>query len=150
MAPVAAAPRPRDRRLVRDADIRDLFRTGLRLSAPPLRLVYRPTDLGHPRLAVQVSRREARTAVRRNRIRRRTREAFRRLLEGCALGVDVMVLAGPEVEGLAFAELLARGRSLVERIERGEREPRQQRDRGRRTVGRAPRSPDASRRPNSP
>lgn len=112
---------------MRDADIRALFRAGRRLSAPPLRVVYRPTDLGHPRLGVQVSRRAAGSAVRRNRIRRRAREAFRRLLEGSGTGVDVMVLAGPEVEALAFEELMARGRKLVERIERGEREPSQKR-----------------------
>lgn len=117
---------------MRDADIRALFRTGRRLSAPPLRVIYRLTDLGHPRLGVQVSRRAAGSAVRRNRIRRRAREAFRRLLDPSATGVDVMVLAGPEVEALAFEELLARGRKLVERIERGEREPGQKREQSRR------------------
>jgi len=120
---VAAVPRPRDLRLTRSAEIRDLFRTGRRLSAPPLRVVYRTTALGHARLAIQVGRRAARTAVRRNRIRRRTREAFRRLLDGSGLGVDVMVLAGPEVATLPWEELLACGRELVGKIERGEREP---------------------------
>lgn len=120
---MAAAPRPRDLRLTRAAEIRELFRTGRRLSAPPLRLVYRPSGHGHARLAVQVSRRAAGTAVRRNRIRRRAREAFRRLLTGSGLEVDVMVLAGPEVATLPWDELLARGRGLLERIERGEREP---------------------------
>jgi len=125
----APRPRPRDLRLTRGAEIRELLRTGRRVSAPPLRVVYRPTDRGHARLAVQVSRRTARTAVRRNRIRRRAREAFRRLLLESGLGVDVMVLAGPEVGALPWDELLARGRGVIrqieqaERIERGEREP---------------------------
>jgi ribonuclease P protein component len=127
--PAAPRPRPRDLRLTRGAEIRELLKTGRRLSAPPLRVVYRPTDRGHARLAVQVSRRTARTAVRRNRIRRRTREAFRRLLSDSGMGVDVMVLAGAEVERLPWDELLARGRGVLkkieqaERIERGEREP---------------------------
>jgi ribonuclease P protein component len=127
--PAAPRPRPRDLRLTRGAEIRELLKTGRRLSAPPLRVVYRPTDRGHARLAVQVSRRTARTAVRRNRIRRRTREAFRRLLSDSGMAVDVMVLAGAEVERLPWNELLARGRGVLmqieqaERIERGEREP---------------------------
>jgi ribonuclease P protein component len=120
-----AAPRGRDLRLTRSAEIRELFRTGRRLTVPPLRVVYRPTAHGHARLAVQVSRRAVRTAVRRNRIRRRTREAFRRLLEGAGPGVDVMVLPGPEVEALPWETLLTCCRGLLERIERGEREPSQ-------------------------
>jgi len=120
---VPAAPRPRDLRLRRSAEIRDLFRTGRRLGAPPLRVVYLPTGHGHARLGVQVSRRAAGTAVRRNRIRRRTREAFRRLLEGSGLEVDVMVLAGPELATLPWDELLACGRGILEQIERGAREP---------------------------
>jgi len=129
-----AAPRGRALRLTRGAEIRELFRTGRRLTAPPLRVVYLPTGHGHARLAVQVSRRVVRTAVRRNRIRRRTREAFRRLLDGAGPGVDVMVLAGAEVERLPWDELLACCRALLEQIaqiarnarnERGEREPSQ-------------------------
>jgi ribonuclease P protein component len=120
---VAAAPRPRDLRLTRSAEIRELFRTGRRVSAPPLRVVYGPNGRGHARLGVQVSRRAAGNAVRRNRIRRRTREAFRRLLDGSGLEMDVMVLAGPEVAALPWDDLLACGRKLLERIERGEREP---------------------------
>jgi ribonuclease P protein component len=123
-----AAPRGRDLRLTRGAEIRELFRTGRRLTLPPLRVVYRPTGLGHARLAIQVSRRAVRTAVRRNRIRRRTREAFRRLLDGAGPGVDVMVLPGAEVERLPWNELLESCRGLLEQIarsERGEREPSQ-------------------------
>lgn len=133
-----AAPRGRDLRLTRGAEIRELFRTGRRLAAPPLRVAYRPTGLGHARLAVQVSRRAVRTAVRRNRIRRRAREAFRRVLDGAGPGVDVMVLAGAEVERMPWDELLACCRGLLEQIarieapdqsndrsERGEREPSQ-------------------------
>jgi ribonuclease P protein component len=117
------AARARDLRLTRDQDIRALFRTGRRTQSGPLRVVYRRTDRGHPRLGVQVSRRSARAAVTRNRIRRRVREAFRPLLAGCEEGVDLMVMAGPEAATLPWDELAARCRRLVERIVQGESEP---------------------------
>lgn len=118
------ASRPRDLRLTRDTDIRAVFRTGRRVQAPPLKVIYRRTKLAHPRLGVQVSRRSAGKAVTRNRIRRRVREAFRNLLAGCGEGVDLMVLAGPEAATLPWDELVARCRRLVEQITQGETESR--------------------------
>jgi ribonuclease P protein component len=109
-------PPPRNLRLRRDADIRELFRSGRRLSVPPLTVVYRRTALEHPRYGVQVSRRTAKRAVTRNRIRRRVREAFRGPLAGWEGGLDLMVLAGAEAATLPWDELAARCRRLVEQI----------------------------------
>jgi len=108
--------RPRDLRLRRDTDIRALFRSGRRLNLPPFTVYYLPTDQGHPRYGVQVSRRTARKAVARNRIRRRTREAFRGLLADRTQGVDLMVVAAAEAATLPWGELVARCGQVVERI----------------------------------
>lgn len=93
------------------------------MQSAPLKVIYRRTERDHPRFSVQVTRRSAKRAVTRNRIRRRVREAFRPLLAGCPLGVDLMVMAGPEAATLPWDELAARCRRLVERITQGETEP---------------------------
>lgn len=128
------ATRPKDLRLRREADIRALFRSGATVSEPPFKVFFRLTEHGHPRYGVQVSRRTAKRAVARNRIRRRAREAFRGPLAAWGRGVDLMVLAGPETATLPWSDLVARSRRLVERVARrldrgqgsgGEREGRQ-------------------------
>jgi ribonuclease P protein component len=110
------ATRPKDLRLRREADIKVLFRSGRTVSEPPFKVYFRATDRPHPRYGVQVSRRNAKLAVTRNRIRRRAREAFRGPLAASARGVDLMVLAGPEAATLPWDELVARCLRLVERL----------------------------------
>jgi len=53
-----------------------VFGTKARVSAGPLLIYSRPNDLPHPRLGLSVSRRVG-SAVKRNLINRRLREAFR-------------------------------------------------------------------------
>lgn len=112
------ATRPKDLRLRREADIRALFRSGCTISESPFKVFFRRTDRAHPRYGVQVSRRTAKKAVTRNRIRRRSREAFRSPLAESGRGVDLMVLAGPEAATLPWAQMLARSRRLWEQMER--------------------------------
>jgi len=111
------ATRPKDLRLRREADIRALFRSGRTLSEPPFKVFFRPTDRPHPRYGVQVSRRTAKKAVTRNRIRRRAREAFRGPLAASARGVDMMVLAGPEAATLPWDQMVARCLRLLAQLE---------------------------------
>jgi len=63
-------------RVSRDADYRAAHRARLRKSAGPLVVFARATDLAEPRLGLSVGRRVG-NAVRRNRIKRLLREAFR-------------------------------------------------------------------------
>jgi ribonuclease P protein component len=62
-----------------------------------------PNDLGHARLGLAVSRKVG-GAVVRNRVKRRLREAFRRLRPELG-GVDLVVLASPEAARASAAEL---------------------------------------------
>jgi ribonuclease P protein component len=63
--------------LRRSADFQRCYRGGARLSGALVTLHYHPNELGHPRLGATVSRRVG-SAVVRNRLKRRTREIYRR------------------------------------------------------------------------
>jgi len=71
----------------------------------------RPNGLGHARLGLAVSRKAARSAVARNRIKRQVREAFRHGREAVA-GLDVVVVARPAAAAARGAEL----RGSLERL----------------------------------
>jgi len=103
-------------RLTRSNDIRAVFRSGKRLHDPHLRVVFRPNELGHPRFCVPVSRKVAKRAVVRNRIRRRIREAFWEPLKQMNQGIDLVVLARHTVAELPWAELTRRSRHIVKQL----------------------------------
>jgi len=67
-------------------------------------VLARPNGLSHPRLGLAISRKVARRAVARNRIKRIIRESLRR--EGDRLaGLDVVVLGRPGIDRKNNAEL---------------------------------------------
>ncbi|MDH5526399.1 MAG: ribonuclease P protein component [Nitrospirota bacterium] len=108
--------RPRDLRLTRSGDIRKVFAGGKRVQDSHLRIIHLANHLGHPRFCVPVSRKVARSAVRRNRIRRRTREAARPVLMAGTKGVDLVILPNRTVAEMPWPELERRLRQLLERI----------------------------------
>ena len=87
-------------RAPRDFDA--VFAARVKESRAPLTILSRPNDLPHPRLAVQTSRRVG-NAVRRNRIRRRIREAFRLMQHDVPRGYDLVVVVRPH-EPLLLAD----------------------------------------------
>jgi ribonuclease P protein component len=66
----------RKRRIADPVDFRAAYDCGRSMSRGPLKLFIRRNRHGHPRLGISVSKRVG-TAPRRNRIKRRLREAFR-------------------------------------------------------------------------
>lgn len=64
-------------RLWRARDFARVYRQGSRARGPSLTVVLVPNDLEHPRLGLSVGKRCWKRAVRRNRVRRLFREAFR-------------------------------------------------------------------------
>ena len=79
-------------RLRRRRDFERIFSGGIRLNAHVLTIIVRPNDAGQSRLGLAVSRRVARRAVARHRLKRQIRESFRHNAERLA-GLDVVVIA---------------------------------------------------------
>jgi ribonuclease P protein component len=85
-------------RLVRESDFRRVFREGGRARGGSIVLVVRENDVGHTRLGLSVGKTIWKSAVRRNRIRRIFREAFRLSYAKLPPGVDiVMIPAAPKL-----------------------------------------------------
>ena len=83
-------PFPRQARLTRPGEFRAVFRGGQRAQTGALRARLRANGLEHGRLGLAISRKAARTAVVRNRVRRQVRESFR-LHQRRLAGLDVVV-----------------------------------------------------------
>ena len=81
---------PREARLLKASHFRAVFRTGRRARAGPLHARVRPNGKRRARLGLAVSRKAARNAVFRNRVRRQLRESFR-VNQHRLAGLDVVV-----------------------------------------------------------
>ena len=80
------------------------MRKGRSCRTPRLDISWRENEVGHPRLAVVVPR-YGRTAVRRNRLRRRLRDiARRRILPGIS-PLDLVIRTRASAYGAEFDEL---------------------------------------------
>lgn len=105
---------PRAHRLTREAQFRTLLARGFRHSTPHLVVHLLVNELGHSRLGLTVPRKVG-TAVVRNRVRRRLREAFRRgwrflLADKPA---DIMVRAVPPAGKATMDELAREGAEAI-------------------------------------
>ena len=88
---------PRRARLTGPADYRRVFNNcQCRVNDRWLTVLAAPNTLGHPRLGLAISRKAARSAVARNRIKRHIRETFRRTQAELG-GLDIVVIARPGV-----------------------------------------------------
>lgn len=83
-----------------------MFRHGCKTRDSYFTVFAKPSVTGHARLGLAVSRRTAPTAVARNRIKRQTRESFRRQ-QALLAGLDVVVVAQPAARTAAPAALRA-------------------------------------------
>ena len=97
---------PRDRRLVRGEEVRQVLARGRRRRTAYFDVVWAGSEAGHPRLGLIVPRFQS-TAVARNRLRRRIKEIWRREIQKVGGPVDVVVRARREAYDAGFAELKA-------------------------------------------
>jgi ribonuclease P protein component len=98
---------PREQRITRGSEIRAIFRRGNRSRTPHLDVLYSDSPASYCRVGVVVPR-HGNTAVRRNVVKRRLKEALRRevlpALEGVG-PVDVLVRARRDAYGVSYATL---------------------------------------------
>jgi ribonuclease P protein component len=85
---------PKSRHLRSPAEFAAVYDAKVRESRGPLMAYAKPNELGYPRLGMSVSRKVG-AAVRRNRIRRLIREAFRLLQHDLPSGYDLVVVVRP-------------------------------------------------------
>ena len=111
------------------ADFQRAYRSGSRARGSLLLVVVAENGLGHTRLGLSVGRRIWRRAVKRNRLRRLFREAFRLCYTNLPEGVDLILIpAEPALEpdlGTLERELVrlarkAHGRFLEKKAAAGE------------------------------
>jgi ribonuclease P protein component len=108
---------PKAYRLTRRKDIDRVFDAGARANDRHLTLVAAPNELGYARVGVGVSTRHG-TAVRRNRVKRLCREAFRLVRDELPGGFDYMLVPRPGRE-FTVAGLQESLRTLAPRVCQG-------------------------------
>lgn len=94
--------------------VRYTYQKGKTIRTPKLSLVYAPNTRGHQRFSVVVSKKVEKTAVGRNRIRRRVYEALRVELPSFTQPKDcIFVVFSKDLSTMPFSELQALIRSLL-------------------------------------
>ena len=74
---------PKRARLLKPAEFSRVFKKAHRSSDRQLTILAAPNDLDYPRLGLAISKKHAKRAVDRNRIKRIVRESFRQNLVAC-------------------------------------------------------------------
>jgi len=114
----ALAPRgfSRHQRLTRPGEYGRVFSGSQRSSDRLFTVLARGNDCSSPRLGLAISKRAAKLAVQRNRIKRITREVFR--LQVDLPSMDFVVLARPEAKNAELCELRASLEKHFDRLAR--------------------------------
>jgi ribonuclease P protein component len=99
----------RAQRITLKKDFSQVLSAGVRRTSGPLLIHTMENTLGYPRLGLSVPRRVG-TAVRRNQIKRRCREAFRHIQEKLS-GVDIVLTVRPHIalSTQEYALLMSKG-----------------------------------------
>ncbi len=94
----------RHQRLLRPAEFKQVFAHPCKTSDKYLTLLCRQNDLPQARLGLAIAKKQIKTAVGRNRIKRLSRETFRQFQLELA-GLDIVVLARASAAQLTKQEL---------------------------------------------
>lgn len=111
---------PGRERLGRADEFQEVFRRGTRVERPSLLILWRQAS--GPRKAGFAVSRQVRGAVRRNRARRRVREAYRVNRQVLPDGVRLVVVARPRAAVDSFSEVLRDMREALAAVARGRRQ----------------------------
>lgn len=106
---------PRTARLTQSQDFKAVFAGANRLADRYFTVLYRPSATTNARLGLAISKRVAKKATDRNRLKRLIRESFRQV-QLTLPAVDIVVMARPIACNTENATLLASLHSLWQRI----------------------------------
>jgi len=95
---------PRQNRLTTPHDYQTVFRAGRRLSGQHVTVLFCPNQLEYGRLGLVVSKKQIRTAVARNAVKRAIRESFR-VKQHDLKGIDIVMIAYKSLGILDKSEL---------------------------------------------
>ena len=109
---------PRGERLRRSAEFQAVFQHGSRLERPSFVALWRRAETRRAGFAVS---RQLRGAAKRNRARRRVREAYRQVRAQIVGNVELVVVARPIAARRPFPELVEDMRRLAENLARAAR-----------------------------
>ena len=109
---------PRGERLRRAAEFQAVFQHGSRLERPSFVALWRRAETRRAGFAVS---RQLRGAAKRNRTRRRVREAYRQVRALIVADVELVVVARPSAARRPFPELVEDMRRLAENLARASR-----------------------------
>ncbi len=96
---------PRENRLKKELDIRELFQKGKNVFGSLVGARYRRNNLASSRFAIVVGTKVHKRAFRRNRIRRRIRSVLRSRIQHIRGGFDIALMAKPGCVNATFVEL---------------------------------------------
>ena len=102
-------------RIRKKKDFTDLYKKGICARGRFFNLIHLPNGLAHSRMAAVTSKKVG-NAVRRNRIRRKARELYRRNKAWLPYAVDILVIAKKEFGDAAWTELYERYRTALQSI----------------------------------
>ena len=105
----------RHQRLLRPAEFKQVFADPCKISDKHLTLLSRQNNLSHSRLGLAIAKKQVKTAVARNRIKRMSRETFRQNQLNLA-GLDIVVLARTSAAQLTKQELRGVLENLWQRL----------------------------------
>lgn len=97
---------PKERRLAKRREFVHVYETGRKLFSRYAVLFYAPNDSGHARIGITVTKKSGKANVR-NRLKRWTREVYRRNRETLAIdsrSIDIVVNVKPNAAAVAFDE----------------------------------------------
>lgn len=115
--PIPGYPFPRSLRLLAGKDFQHVFARARRIPGSRLMVLYRSQEppAAYPRIGLAVSRKHARRAVDRNRVKRAAREAFR-LRRASLPPVDIIVLSRAGVAELDARQVRDELDRLLEKV----------------------------------
>ncbi len=98
------------------ADSLEVIKRGRSLHCPLFTVKYSQNSLNAHKIAVVVSKKEEKTAVGRNKIRRKLKEAFRKNLNIHTKYSDIVVFGKKACKTASFKDILSETNSLVAQL----------------------------------